>query len=70
MTVATRSPRQSTPTGSPAPVADHAPSEARPSMPVILEAHDLTKTYPLEGVNDGYADMRDGRNLRGVLVYQ
>ncbi len=48
MTVATRSPRHSTPpAGSPAPVADHAPSEARPSMPVILEAHDLTKTYPL-----------------------
>ena len=48
MTVATRTPRASTPrTGSPAPVADPAPSEARPSMPVILEAHDLTKTYPL-----------------------
>ena len=30
----------------------------------------VTKTYPLDGVNDGYADMRDGKNLRGVLIYQ
>ena len=29
----------------------------------------ITRTYPLEGVNDGYQDMRDGRNIRGVLVY-
>ena len=30
----------------------------------------VTRTYPLEGVNDGYADMRAGKNLRGVLVYR
>jgi S-(hydroxymethyl)glutathione dehydrogenase/alcohol dehydrogenase len=30
----------------------------------------VTKTYPLDGVNDGYEDMRAGTNLRGVLVYQ
>jgi NDMA-dependent alcohol dehydrogenase len=30
----------------------------------------VTQTYPLEAVNDGYADMRDGKNIRGVLVYQ
>ena len=29
----------------------------------------ITRTYPLEGVNDGYQDMRDGKNIRGVLVY-
>ena len=29
----------------------------------------VTRTYPLEGVNDGYRDLRDGRNIRGVLVY-
>jgi len=30
----------------------------------------VTETYPLEGVNDGYQDMRDGKNIRGVLVYE
>jgi S-(hydroxymethyl)glutathione dehydrogenase/alcohol dehydrogenase len=29
----------------------------------------VTKTYPLDGVNDGYDDMRSGKNIRGVLVY-
>lgn len=29
----------------------------------------VTKTYPLEAINDGYQDMRDGKNIRGVLVY-
>jgi NDMA-dependent alcohol dehydrogenase len=29
----------------------------------------VTNTYPLDGVNDGYQDMRDGKNIRGVLVY-
>jgi S-(hydroxymethyl)glutathione dehydrogenase/alcohol dehydrogenase len=29
----------------------------------------VTRTYPLDGINDGYQDMRDGRNLRGVLAY-
>ena len=26
------------------------------------------RTYPLEDINDGYQDMRDGKNIRGVLV--
>lgn len=30
----------------------------------------VTKTYPLEGINEGYQDMRDGKNIRGVLVYE
>ncbi len=29
----------------------------------------VTKTYPLEGINDGYADMNAGKNIRGVLTY-
>ena len=29
----------------------------------------VTRTYPLEKVNDGYDDMRSGRNIRGVLSY-
>jgi NDMA-dependent alcohol dehydrogenase len=29
----------------------------------------ITKTYSLDGVNDGYEDMRAGKNIRGVLVY-
>jgi NDMA-dependent alcohol dehydrogenase len=28
----------------------------------------VTTTYPLEDVNAGYADMHDGKNIRGVLV--
>ncbi|MBO0732046.1 MAG: zinc-binding dehydrogenase, partial [Acidimicrobiaceae bacterium] len=29
----------------------------------------ITRTYPLDQVNVGYQDMRDGRNLRGVINY-
>jgi NDMA-dependent alcohol dehydrogenase len=29
----------------------------------------VTRTYTLDGVNDGYDDMRDGKNIRGVMVY-
>ncbi len=29
----------------------------------------VTKTYTLEGVNDGYDAMREGTNIRGVMVY-
>jgi S-(hydroxymethyl)glutathione dehydrogenase/alcohol dehydrogenase len=28
----------------------------------------ITARYPLDGVNDGYSDLRDGRNIRGVLM--
>jgi Zn-dependent alcohol dehydrogenase len=28
----------------------------------------VTRTYPLEGINEGYQDMHDGRNIQGVLV--
>jgi S-(hydroxymethyl)glutathione dehydrogenase/alcohol dehydrogenase len=30
----------------------------------------VTRTYPLEGINEGYADMNGGKNIRGVLVYE
>jgi S-(hydroxymethyl)glutathione dehydrogenase/alcohol dehydrogenase len=29
----------------------------------------VTKEYSLDGVNDGYDDMRSGKNIRGVMVY-
>ncbi|MCW2616471.1 MAG: alcohol dehydrogenase [Frankiales bacterium] len=29
----------------------------------------VTSTYRLEDVNQGYQDMRDGKNLRGVILY-
>ena len=29
----------------------------------------VTRTYPLDGINDGFQDLRDGRNIRGVLVF-
>ena len=29
----------------------------------------ITARYPLEDINAGYQDMRDGKNIRGVLVY-
>ena len=30
----------------------------------------VTRTYPLQDVNQGYVDMLEGRNIRGVLVYE
>jgi len=29
----------------------------------------ITRTYPLEDVNVGYDDMREGRNIRGVILF-
>jgi NDMA-dependent alcohol dehydrogenase len=29
----------------------------------------ITKTYTLDEVNEGYQDMRDGKNIRGMIVY-
>jgi len=29
----------------------------------------VTRTYQLEDINDGYEDMRQGKNLRGVIVF-
>ena len=30
----------------------------------------ITRRYPLEGINQGFQDLRDGQNIRGVLVYE
>lgn len=29
----------------------------------------ITRTYTLEEINEGYQDMRDGKNIRGMIVY-
>ena len=29
----------------------------------------VTNSYKLGDINQGYQDMRDGKNIRGVLVY-
>jgi len=29
----------------------------------------ITRTYSLDQINEGYQDMRDGRNIRGVIRY-
>jgi len=51
----------------------------RADIPKLLELYregqlDLdglvTRTYKLEDINQGYADMRDGKNIRGVLIYE
>lgn len=30
----------------------------------------VTRTYPLEDINKGYQDMRDGTNIRGMVMYE
>ena len=29
----------------------------------------VTATYSLEEVNQGYQDLRDGKNIRGVIIH-
>jgi S-(hydroxymethyl)glutathione dehydrogenase/alcohol dehydrogenase len=29
----------------------------------------ITRTYTLDQINEGYQDMRDGRNIRGVVLH-
>ncbi|HEY5334750.1 MAG TPA: NDMA-dependent alcohol dehydrogenase [Mycobacteriales bacterium] len=50
----------------------------RADIPAILKMYDqglikldelITNTYKLEDINQGYADMRAGKNLRGVIMY-
>ena len=50
----------------------------RADIPKLLELYTqgqldldglVTRTYSLETINDGYADMYSGKNIRGVLVY-
>jgi S-(hydroxymethyl)glutathione dehydrogenase/alcohol dehydrogenase len=51
----------------------------RKDIPMLMELYTqgqldldrlITRTYPLEGINDGYADMNAGKNIRGVLIYE
>ena len=51
----------------------------RKDIPKLLELYTqglldldglVTKEYPLEQINEGYDDMNDGKNIRGVLVYE
>ncbi len=51
----------------------------RKDIPHLLELYSqghldldglVTKTYSLEQINEGYADMNAGKNIRGVLVYE
>jgi S-(hydroxymethyl)glutathione dehydrogenase/alcohol dehydrogenase len=51
---------------------------ARRDIPKLLELYSqgqldldglVTKTYTLDQINDGYADMNAGKNIRGVMVY-
>jgi Zn-dependent alcohol dehydrogenase len=53
-------------------------SNARVVVPKLLDLYragqlDLdtlaTRTYPLSEINQGYQDLRDGLNLRGILEY-
>jgi S-(hydroxymethyl)glutathione dehydrogenase/alcohol dehydrogenase len=30
----------------------------------------VTRTYALDEINEGYQDMRDGKNIRGVLTFE
>jgi len=50
----------------------------RRDIPRLLRMHQegqlkleelVTRTYPLEQINEGYQDMRDGKNIRGMVMY-
>jgi S-(hydroxymethyl)glutathione dehydrogenase/alcohol dehydrogenase len=50
----------------------------RRDIPRLLRLHEegklnlddlVTTTYKLEDINQGYQDMRDGKNIRGVISY-
>jgi NDMA-dependent alcohol dehydrogenase len=52
--------------------------DARNAVPLLLDMYRkgllkldelVTRTYSLEEINQGYQDMEDGRNIRGVIVY-
>jgi S-(hydroxymethyl)glutathione dehydrogenase/alcohol dehydrogenase len=54
-------------------------SNIRRDIPKLLELYRngqldldgmITRTYKLEDINQGYQDMLDGKNIRGVLVYE
>lgn len=53
-------------------------SNPRVQIPDLLEMYQngqilldelVTRTYTLDQINEGYQDLRDGKNIRGVIVY-
>ena len=53
-------------------------SNPRAEIPALLSLYQegqlkldglVTKTYALEDINQGYQDMRDGKNIRGMITY-
>ncbi len=53
-------------------------SNPQSDIPALLEAYNLgqlkldeliTKEYTLDEINQGYEDMRQGRNIRGIIRY-
>jgi S-(hydroxymethyl)glutathione dehydrogenase/alcohol dehydrogenase len=51
----------------------------RRDIPRLLRLYDegklkldelVTTTYPLDDVNQGYQDMRDGKNIRGMIIHE
>jgi NDMA-dependent alcohol dehydrogenase len=53
-------------------------SNPRAEIPALLSLYQegqlkldglVTKTYKLEDINEGYQDMRDGKNIRGMVLY-
>ena len=56
--------------GSLNPRARHPePAVAVPRAASSSWTSSITKTYSLDEINDGYQDMRDGKNIRGVIVF-
>ena len=54
-------------------------TSAREGVPRLLELYSagklkvdelITRTYPLDQLNQGYQDMIDGKNIRGVIVHE
>ena len=52
-----------------------SPREAIPKLLDLYRAGKLkldeliTKTYTLDEINNGYEDMRNGRNIRGIIQF-
>jgi S-(hydroxymethyl)glutathione dehydrogenase/alcohol dehydrogenase len=53
-------------------------ASARADIPRLLSLYEdgklkldelITRTYTLDEINEGYQDMRDGKNIRGVILY-
>ena len=48
-----------------------APRGGHEGAGAVGQAHGAaTKKYTLDEINDGYQDLMDGKNIRGVVVHQ